>query len=330
MNIDSRTDDFDCDVIIVGGGPAGLSAALLLGRSRRQVLVIDSGKPRNAVSHAANAFFSRDGIAPFELLQLGREQLHKYENVRFHIGKVSDAKPNGTSAPEKPAFFQITLDTGEQLTTRKLLLAMGVTDTLPEIAGFAQLWGTSLFHCPYCHGWEVRDQPLAIYGKGEMGFEMAQQITGWSRDLILFSDGDAGLSDDQRKQLSTWRIELREEKIAHLEQENEALTGIVLTTGEVIKRRGIFLYPQPHQHTELAKQVGCNLTDTGAVQVSEDKQTSVPGVYAAGDTVSLFSAISTVVAEGTMAAVFMNRALIGENLAMPHHEQQPELHLNEK
>jgi thioredoxin reductase len=307
------------DVIIVGAGPTGLSAALLLGRSRKHVLIIDSGKPRNAVSHAANGFFSRDGIAPSELLQLGREQLHKYENVKFQSGKVMDVKPLGSSTPEKPDRFQVTLDTGEQFTARKLLLATGVTDKLPAIAGFAELWGTSVFHCPYCHGWEVQDQPLAIYGKGAAGFEMAQHITGWSRDLILCSDGDAGLSDDQRNQLSDWGIKLREEKIDRLEQENGALTGIVLATGEVIPRYGIFIHPQPHQHSELAKQLGCNLADNGAVEVGEDKQTSVPGVYAAGDTTILLSSISIVVAAGTMAGVFMNKALIAENLAMQNH-----------
>lgn len=129
---------------------------------------------------------------------------------------------------------------------------------------------------------------------------MAQQITGWSRDLILCSDGDAGLSDDQRKQLLTWGIELREEKIARLEQENGGLTGIVLASGEVIPRRGIFLRPQTHQHSDLAEQLGCKLALHGAVQVSEDKQTSVPGVYAAGDTVNLFSSIITVAAEGML------------------------------
>jgi thioredoxin reductase len=307
------------DAIVVGAGPTGLSAALLLGRSLKQVLVIDSGKPRNTLSHSANGFFSRDGIAPSELLQIGREQLQKYENVRFQSGKVMDAKALGSSAPEQPDRFQVMLDTGEQFIARKLLLATGVTDKLPEVPGFTELWGTSVFHCPYCHGWEVRDRPLAVYGKGDAGFEMAQHITGWSRDLILCSDGDAGLSGDRRKQLSTWGIELREEKINRLEQENGNLTGIVLETGEVIPRHGIFVQPQPRQHSDLAKQLGCNLADNGAVQVSEDKQTSVPGVYAAGDMAILFSAIGIVVAEGGMAGVFMNRALIAENLAVPTH-----------
>ncbi|GAP99907.1 NAD(P)/FAD-dependent oxidoreductase [Leptolyngbya sp. NIES-2104] len=177
------------DVIIVGAGPTGLSAALILGRSLEQVLVIDSGKPRNAVSHSANGFFSRDGISPSELLQLGREQLLKYETVRFKTGKVVEAKAFGQS--EKLDRFQITLDTGEQIITRKLLLATGITDQLPAIAGFAELWGTCVFHCPYCHGWEVRDQPLAIYGKGEASFEMVQHLTGWSRDLVFCSDDDS-------------------------------------------------------------------------------------------------------------------------------------------
>jgi thioredoxin reductase len=303
------------DVIIVGAGPTGISAALLLGRSLKHVLVIDSGQPRNAVSHAANGFFSRDGIAPSDLLQIGRAQLQKYETVKYQTGKVIDAKPFGT-ASEKNDGFQVMLDTGEQFITRKVLLATGVTDQLPPIPGFTELWGTSVFHCPYCHGWEVRDQPLAIYGKGEAGFEMAEHLTGWSRDLVLCSDGDAGLSDEQRQQLSTWGIELREEKIARLEQENGTLTGIVLRTGEVIPRSGIFVQPQPQQHSDLAKQLGCNLADNGAVQVGEDKQTSVPGVYAAGDTAVLFSAISIVVAEGTTAGVFINRSLIAENLAV--------------
>lgn len=308
----------DCfDAIVVGAGPAGLSAVLLLGRSRRRILVIDAGKPRNAVSHAANTFFSRDGIEPSELLQIGREQLHKYDGVKFHTGEVIDAHHLATASTETlNGVFQVTLNNGDRVVSRKLLLATGVKDILPEIEGFAELWGTSVFHCPYCHGWEVQDQPLAICGNGDIGFEMALMLIGWSRDLILCSDGAATLSDEQRQQLSHWNIRLYEAKIARLEHENGLLTAIVLANGQVIARQGIFLHPQIQQHSDLAQKLGCALTENGLVQVAEDKQTSVPGLYAAGDTSSLVAQIGLAATNGGTAAVFMNRALIRENLAL--------------
>lgn len=305
MNAQSPANHFD--VIIVGAGPAGLSAALVLGRSRRRVLIIDAGKPRNAVSHTAHSFFSRDGIAPSELLQIGREQLHLYDGVKFQMGEVIDARNLGNQ-------FQVTLNNDAQFTSRKLLLATGVKDILPAIEGFAELWGNSIFHCPYCHGWEVRDQPLAIYGKGEAAFEMALMLTGWSRDLILCSDGSAELSDAQRQRLVSWGIELREEKIARLEHKNGLLTEIVLANGEAIPRRGIFLRPQLQQHSDLAAKLGCELTENKLVEVAEDQQTSVAGVYAVGDTSTLFSQITVAVTSGATAAAFINRTLIEENL----------------
>lgn len=309
------TDRFDA--IIVGAGPAGLSAALVLGRSRRRVLVVDAGKPRNAVSHAAHSFFSRDGIAPSELLKIGREQLHQYDGVRFQTGEVLDAMQLGSSATDlKRDRFQVTLSTGEQFAARKLLLATGMKDILPAIAGFAELWGTSIFACPYCHGWEVRDQPLAIYGKGETGFETTVLITDWSRDLILCSDGSAELSDQQRQQLTNWGVELCEEKIDRLESENGVLSGIVLANGKVIPRRGIFLRPQQQQQSDLANKLGCELTETGLVQVALNQQTSVPGLYAVGDLSSPLSQIAVAATNGAIAASFMNRALIEENLAL--------------
>lgn len=298
------------DVIIVGGGPAGLSAALVLGRSRRQVLVCDSGKPRNTVSHAAHGFFSRDGIPPAELLQIGREQLRLYNSVKFQTGEVIDAEHLGNH-------FQVTLNNGTQFLTRKLLLATGVRDILPSIEGFAELWGSSIFHCPYCHGWEVRDQPLAIYGKGEVGFEKALMLTGWSHDLILCSDGSAELSDEQRQQLLNWGIQIHEEKIARLEHKDGALTGIALTTGEVIPRHGVFLHPEFCQHSDLPAKLGCEFTSRGTVQVNESKQTSVPGVYVAGDAATHpLSAVGLAATEGALSAFAINRALIEENLAL--------------
>jgi thioredoxin reductase len=332
------------DTIIVGGGPAGLSAALLLGRSLKRVLVIDSGKPRNAVSHGANGFLSRDGLAPLELLQIGREQLAKYDTVKFHSGKVIDAQHLDPATQTGRDGFEVTLDNGvgvggasafaeaslkeNRFTARKLLLATGVRDILPDLDGFTELWGTGVFHCPYCHGWEVRDKSLAIYGKGAAGVEQAMMLTGWSRDLILFSDGDAGFNDEQRQKLAKWGIEICEEKMVGLEGENGALTGVMLANGQVIPRDGIFLHPKLQQQSDLAKKLGCDFaensfgiftsifTENSFIRVGEDKQTSVPGLYAVGDTSSLLSQLTVVAAAGVAAAVSINRALIEENLAV--------------
>jgi thioredoxin reductase len=313
MNIDSRTNDFDA--IVIGGGPAGLSAALLLGRACKRVLVCDAGSPRNQVAHATHGFFSRDGIAPAQLLQIGREQLHPYDDVEIMVGEVVDAQklgnyPEGTLRER----FQVTLSDGKQFVGRKLLLATGMKDTLPPIDGFAQLWGGSVFHCPYCHGWELRDRPLAIYGKGEMGFMMTSILTGWSRDLMLCSDGAAELSHEQQQKLLNWGVRLREEKIARLEHQDGNLTGIVFTNDEVLPRSGIFVHPHSDQHSPLAAKLGCKLSNDDIVEIDESKQTSISGLYAVGDASSPFSQIAVAITSGTLAATFINRALIEENL----------------
>ncbi|MBD2115130.1 MULTISPECIES: NAD(P)/FAD-dependent oxidoreductase [Cyanophyceae] len=305
MNVNSQTDVFD--VIIVGGGPAGLTAALMLGRACKRVLVCDAGRPRNQVAHAAHGFFSRDGISPTELLQIGREQLQPYEEVEIQVGEVVDAQKLGDR-------FQVTLSNGNQFVSRKLLLATGMKDSLPAIDGFAELWGSSIFHCPYCHGWEVRGQPLAIYGKGKIALEMTFMLTSWSRDLVICSDGPAELTYEQRQQLSNWGVQLREEKIARLEYQDDKLTGIVFTNNEVLPRRGILLRPPSHQHSYLATKLGYIPGSDDIVQVDESKQTSIPGLYAVGDMSSPYSQIAVAVASGTLAAVSINHTLTEENL----------------
>src|SRR5687768_12786339 len=183
------------DVVIVGGGPAGLSAALVLGRCRRRVLLCDSGRPRNYVSHELHGFLTRDCSEPAQLRRIGREQLQRYRTVEVRDVLVKDAAPHVQG-------FEVELQSGQRVGCRKLLLASGVRDDLPEVAGFDELYGKTAFHCPYCDGWEWRDQAVAVFGRGEKGKALALELLGWSRDIVLFSDGEEILSEDAQDELT--------------------------------------------------------------------------------------------------------------------------------
>ncbi len=218
------------DVIIVGAGPAGLSAALILGRCRRNVLVCDAGHPRNTASRALHGFLTRDGIEPADLLRIGREQLRPYTTVHLRADEVTDTRcvENG---------FEITIN-DEVVSSRKLLLATGVVDRLPDIDGLKSLYGRSVFHCPYCDGWELRDQPIAIYGREDRGSGLALELTGWSRDLVVCTDGPVTFSADDRDQLAELNIAVREERISRLEGSDGQLERIIFANGDALPRRG--------------------------------------------------------------------------------------------
>jgi thioredoxin reductase len=182
------------DVVIVGGGPAGLSAALVLGRCRRRVLLCDAGQPRNAASAHLHGYLTRDGINPREFLRLGRSELAQYDTVEVRDVHVTDARCESSR-------FSTTLATGETVCSRKLLLATGVVDNVPAIEGLRELYGKSIFHCPYCDGWELREQPMVVYGRGERGYGLSLELTGWTRDMVLLTDGPCELDEDQRERL---------------------------------------------------------------------------------------------------------------------------------
>lgn len=294
------------EVVVVGGGAAGLSAALLLGRSRRRVLVSDTGKTRNAIAHESHSFFTRDGSTPAELVRIGREQLRPYETVEFRPVGVKTVKAQTKG-------FEVLLEDGTQVTSRKILLATGVIDEMPEIEGFKELWGRSIFHCPFCHGWEVRDQPLALYGNGAVGFELAELLKGWSNDLVLCTDGAATLSEDERRLLAKNKVTIREERIARVTGRNGQLENIVFANGATLARIAIFFRPKQHQHSDLAKQLGCEFTDFGTIKVDDVGQTSVSGVYAAGDMIHPMQQIAFAVARGALGAIGINRALLQED-----------------
>jgi len=295
------------DVIIVGGGPAGLSAALVLGRCRRRVLVCDTGTPRNAASRAMHGFLSRDGIPPWEFLKIARDQLRPYETVELRDVEV-------TNAECRESRFHVTLADGSTLETRKLLIATGVRDNLPEIPGFRELYGLSVFHCPYCDGWEVRDQPLAIYGRGDRGLGLSLEMTGWSRDLVLCTDGPSEIAADDLARLDRNGIGVREDRITRLEG-TARLERIVFASGASLDRHAIFFTTGQTQQSALATGLGCAMNDKGTVLTRKYEATHLPGLYVAGDASRAVQWVIVAASEGAEAAFDINTALLKEGLS---------------
>jgi thioredoxin reductase len=294
------------EVIIVGAGPAGLSAALILGRCRRKVLVFDAGHPRNSSSRALHGYLTRDGIEPADLLRIGREQLRPYTTVQLRSDEVTDARRVGSG-------FEISVS-NEVVSSRKLLLATGVVDRLPDIEGLKPLYGRSVFHCPYCDGWELRDQPIAVYGREDRGAGLALALTQWTRDLIVCTDGQATISAADREQLSGLDIPVREERIVRLEGADGQLERIVFNNGDVLPRRGMFFHTGQDQRCDLAARLGCEFTDRGAVRTGDYEMTNVPGLFVAGDASRAVQLAIIAAAEGAEAAFAINTALIKEDL----------------
>jgi thioredoxin reductase len=296
------------DALIVGGGPAGLSAALLLGRCRRQVLVLDEGRPRNAASPALHGFLTRDGIAPAELLRLAREQLAPYTTVEHRRATVVDAR-------RVPPGFEVELADGERIAARKLLLATGVIDLVPDVEGIGAFYGTSVFHCPYCDGWEFRGQELAIYGRGENGAGLALDLTTWSRHLTLVSDGPAELAEPERARLERHGIAVREEKVARLEGEGGMLARVVFEDGAPVACRALFFSTGEDQRSPLPGRLGCTFTEKGAVETGDSEATCVPGLFVAGDASPRTQLVIMAAAEGAQAGMAIHKALLAEELA---------------
>jgi thioredoxin reductase len=296
------------DVIIVGAGPAGLSAALMLGRCRRSVVVFDNGKPRNAPSHALHGYLTRDGIAPADFLRLARAELGQYDSVRIRDEEVSAAECR------PGAGFVVTLQSGETMEARKLLLSTGVVDNLPDIPGFRELYGRSVFHCPYCDGSELCDQPLAIYGRGARGAGLSLELTAWSRDLVLCTDGPPEIEPDDRVRLERNGIAIREDRVIALEGADGVLARVVFENAPPLERRAVFFSTGQYQRSDLLERLGCEFNDKGTVSTGKYETTHLPGLFVAGDASRAVQWVVVAASEGAEAAFAINSDLIKENL----------------
>lgn len=291
------------DVVVIGGGAAGLSAALVLGRARRRVAVVDAGAPRNAPAAHMQGFLSRDGMPPADFLAAGRAEVAGY-GVEVLDDRVLEIDPG----------FSLHLGGGTVVTARRILLATGVGDELPDIPGVRARWGRDLLHCPYCHGWEVRDQPVGVLGSHPGAVQHAQLVRQWSEDVIFFAHTH-DLTSAEQTQLEARGIRVVEGEVARLVVETDRLTGVELADGRVIARTAVFVRPGNLPHPDgLASGLGCALDEAGFVSVDSTGRTSTPGVWAAGNVVDPRAQVITSAGAGSAAAIAINADLVHDDV----------------
>jgi thioredoxin reductase len=304
---DSRRSNVTCDVVIVGGGPAGLQAALALGRARKRVLLCDSGPRRNAAAVHVQNFVTRDGTPPDEFRSVARRQLADYPNVEVRDVRV--ASVGGTRGA-----FRVDL-TSDIVLAHRVLLCTGMVDEMLPLQGFRELWGSAIFQCPYCHGWEVQDRRwgyLARAGDASHLLPFALMIRAWSRDVVAFTGGDFDVPEETRAALAAAGVRLETAKIARLVAPRDRLQAVELADGTNVSCDVLFAHP-PQQHVELVRALGVALDDAGYVRVDPmTRETSVAGIYAAGDLTTRMQAAILAAASGMQAAAAINLELTME------------------
>lgn len=299
-----KKDNFD--VIIIGGSYSGLSAAMTLGRSLRQVLVIDSGLPCNRQTPHSHNFITQDGETPAAIAAKAKLQVSFYKTVQFYNGLA-------VKASETERGFQIITDSGDIFISRKLLFATGVKDLFPEIKGFADCWGISVLHCPYCHGYEVKNERTAIVANGEMGFEYAKLISNWTKDLILCTNGKSELTSEQMQILKNHGVLVLEDEIDSFEHNAGYISNIVFQNGKKIAVKAVYARPPIEQHCPLPQILGCELNEQGLIKVDFMQKATVPGIYASGDATTQMRSVALAVSSGSFAGAAINKELIEED-----------------
>lgn len=291
------------EVIIIGGSYAGLSAAMALGRSLRRVLVIDSGKPCNRQTPYSHNLITHDGSTPAQIAKQARAQVQQYATVEFYDGLAVDADKTALG-------FSIATDKGERFSADKLIFATGVRDIMPDIEGFAECWGISILHCPYCHGYEVRHQETGILANGDIAFGKAQMISHWTDKLTIFTNGAHEFTDEQLQKIRSHNIKIVEKRVSRINHKNGKLSAIRFVDGTEQELKAIYARPQMVQHCKLAEQLGCELNEHGLITVDMMQKTTVDDIYACGDSTSPLRAVANAIAAGNFAGAALNREMI--------------------
>ena len=291
------------EVIIIGGSYAGLSAALTLGRSLRKTLVIDAGQPCNRFTPHSQNFLTHDGRKPSEISGIAKEQVQQYKTVEFLDGMT-------LSAEKTPEGFTVETDQGP-FSSKRLVIAAGIKDILPDIPGVAECWGKSVIHCPYCHGYEFHGQPTGILANGEKAFHYAQLISNLTKELTIFSNGKLDLPVEQLEAINRNNINIIETEVQSVVHENGQISKIILTDGSSHTISALYHGSEFVLNTNIAESLGCEIGEHGLIKVDPKQMTTVPGVYACGDA-SNMRAVSIAVSSGTVVGSVINFDLIQE------------------
>ncbi|KAF2332139.1 NAD(P)/FAD-dependent oxidoreductase [Flavobacterium nitrogenifigens] len=294
------------EVIIIGGSYSGLSAAMSLGRSLRQVLVIDSGLPCNRQTPHSHNFITQDGEKPAVISAKAKLQVDIYKTVQFYNGLAVKALKTENS-------FEIETESGAIFSSRKVLFATGVRDLLPEIEGFEACWGISVLHCPYCHGYEVKNEKTAIIANGEMGFEYAKLISNWTKDLRLCTNGKSELTSEQTQILKSQGVLILEGEIDSFEHTDGYIKNIIFKNGERVEVKAIYARPPFEQHCPIPATLGCDISEQGLLKVDAMQKTNISGVFASGDCTTQMRSVAIAVSTGSFVGAVINKELIDED-----------------
>jgi thioredoxin reductase len=294
------------NIIIVGGSYAGLATGMALGRALRKVLIIDSDNPCNKQTPHSHNFLTNDGKTPGEIRSIAKQQVSMYNTVELLSGLATSAKKVEDS-------FEVKVETDEIFTTKKLVFATGIKDVMPDIPGFRECWGISVLHCPYCHGYEVRQQKTGILANGDPGFEMSSLLSNWTNDLILYTNGTSTISEQQKEKLQKHNINIVETEIERVEHKNGYIQNIILRNGEKVNVKALYARLPFVQHSSIPGMLGCELTDEGYIRTDSSQRTSMHGVFACGDNATRMRSLANAISTGTITGMMVNKELIEEN-----------------